>query len=90
MKVDHNAKTGVAPKLYDDLDEIMLDIAGRKSNYVLGLGLPDSLPLMSPHQQPGGDHIPTAPASTEESGDVQDHFMESLVENDIISFAGET
>ena len=89
MKVDHNAKTGVAPKLYDDLDEIMLDIAGRKSIYVLGLGLPDSLPLMSPQQQPVGDHISTTSASLD-SRDVQDLFLDSLTENDIISFAGET
>jgi hypothetical protein len=88
MKVDHNAKTGVSLKPYDDLDEIMLDIAGRQSNYNLGLGLPDNLPLMPPQPQlqPDGDQISTSMST--DSHEVHDHFFESLGENDIISFAG--
>ena len=41
-KVAHNKRTGVAPKSYTDLDEIMMDIEGRDSNKMVGLGLPDN------------------------------------------------
>ena len=40
-KVAHNKRTGVPPKPYTDLDQIMMDIEGRDSNKMVGLGLPD-------------------------------------------------
>ena len=43
----HNDKTGVDPKPYTALDELMLDIEGRDSNYMVGLGLDDSLSQFS-------------------------------------------
>ena len=46
-KKQHNDKTGVDPKPYTALDEIMFDIEGRDSNYMVGLGLEDSLSQFS-------------------------------------------
>ena len=39
----HNDRTGVDPKPYTPLDELMLDIEGRESNYMVGLGLADNM-----------------------------------------------
>ena len=39
----HNDRTGVDPKPYTPLDELMLDIEGRDSNYMVGLGLADNM-----------------------------------------------
>jgi hypothetical protein len=86
MKVEHNAKTGVSPKLYDALDEVMLDIAGRKSNHTQGLGLSDTLPLITPQQQPDQDF--DSSISISGSQDVQDFFVDSLPANQMISVAG--
>ena len=41
-KVAHNKRTGVTPKPYNALDELMMDIEGRDSNKMVGLGLPDN------------------------------------------------
>ena len=46
-KKAHNDKTGADPMLYDALDELMFDIDGRDSNYMVGLGLDDSLSQFS-------------------------------------------
>ena len=43
----HNDQTGVDPKPYTALDELMFDIEGRDSNYMVGLGLDDSLSQFS-------------------------------------------
>ncbi len=71
----------MSPKLFDALDEVMLDIAGRESNHTKGLGLPDAPPLISSQQTP--DH--GLDLSTSAIGSQQDLFFDS---NDIISFAG--
>ena len=41
-KVAHNKRTGVTLKPYSDLDNIMIDIEGRDSNKMVGLGLADN------------------------------------------------
>ena len=41
-KVAHNKRTGVTPKPYTALDDLMMDIEGRDSNKMVGLGLPDN------------------------------------------------
>ena len=47
LKKAHNDKTGANPIPYDTLDELMFDIEGRDSNYMVGLGLDDSLSQFS-------------------------------------------
>ena len=43
----HNDRTGVDPKPYTPLDELILDIEGRESNYMVGLGLADNMSQIS-------------------------------------------
>ena len=63
----------------------MLDVAGRDSIYMNGLGLADTLSLSSSTQRPNDLNLSFAVSETE---DVPVHFVEGLSDNAVVSFAG--
>ena len=64
----------------------MLDVAGRNSIYMNGLGLADTLSLSSSTQRQPNDL--NLSFSVSEMEDVPVHFVEGLSDNAVVSFAG--
>ena len=63
----------------------MLDVAGRDSIYMNGLGLSDSLTLTSTQRQPDDFNSSFAASDIE---DVSRHFVDNTSDNAVVSFAG--
>ena len=63
----------------------MLDVAGRDSIYMNGLGLSDSLTLTSTQRQPDEFNLSFAASDIE---DPPGHFVDNSSDNAVVSFAG--